>query len=108
MHLQLCIFHFSRMIVNYTSACPCRKEVGCQGDGKGERKERNSYQTKELQETDTTLLEAIPSPLNIFDWILTYQNPNKGHFSQLKYEPSANLTTTTRKKYNNLVEVKQS
>lgn len=97
MHLQLCIFHFSHTIVNYTSARPCRKEVGCQGDGKGERKERNFHRTKELQETDTTLLEAIPSPLNIFDCIQTYQNPNKGHFSQLKYEPSANLTATRQK-----------
>lgn len=106
MHLQLCIFHFSHTIVNYTSACPCREEVGCKGGGKGERKERNFYRTKELQETDRTLLEAIPSPLNIFDCIQTYQNPNKGHFSQLKYEPSANLTTT-RDKYDNLVEAEE-
>lgn len=70
--------------------------MGCQGDAKGERKERNFYQTKELQETDTTLLEAILSPLNIFFCTQTYQNPNKGHFSQLKYEPSANLTNHQR------------
>lgn len=106
MHLQLCIFHFNLSIVNYTSASPWRKEVGCQGDAKGEKKERNFYQTKELQETDTTSLEAIPSPLNIFFCTQTYQNPNKGHFSQLKYEPSANLTST-REKYNNLADAKQ-
>lgn len=107
MHLQLCIFHFNHSIVNYTSASPWKKEVGCQRDVKGERKERNFYQTKELQETDITSLEAIPSPLNIFYCIQTYQNPNKGHFSLLKYEPSANLITT-REKYDNLADAKQS
>lgn len=53
------------------------------------------------------MLEAIPNPLNIFDCIQTYQNSNKGHFSQLKCEPSANLATT-REKYDNPVEAEKS
>lgn len=86
MCLQLCIFPLGQTIGNYTSARPCRKEVGCQGDGeRGEKKKGISIKQKSSKKPIQLCWELFPAHSTFLIVCRHTRAPTRGIF------PSSNV-----------------